>query len=70
MKLHSFHGNLLGNFKDWGYMYKNTHVSAATHAKTLNLVSNYSEDVSLLHDDRICKLSNLNIHNFDEIIII
>ena len=38
MKLDSFHGNLLGNFKEWGYMYKDTHVSAATHAKTLNLV--------------------------------
>ena len=64
MKLHSFDDNILGNFKDWGYTYKNTHVSAATHAKTLNLVSNYFEDVSLLHDGQICKLSNSNIHKF------
>ena len=64
VKLHSFHGNLLGNFKDWWYTYKNTHVSPATYAKTLKLVSNYFEDVSLLHDGRICKLSNSNIHKF------
>ena len=39
-KLHGFHDNSLGNFKDLGVPTKNTPISPATHAKTLNLVTN------------------------------
>ena len=31
MKIHGFHGNPLCEFKEWGYTYKNTYISIATH---------------------------------------
>ena len=40
VKLHGFHGNPKYNFKEWGCTYKNTRISAATHPRILNLVSN------------------------------
>ena len=40
VELHGFHGNPLHNFKERGCTYKNTHISAAIHPRTLNLVSN------------------------------
>ena len=62
VKLHGFHGNPLCDFKEWGCFYKNTHISAATHHSTLNLVSNLFKDMAVVLAGWICKLSNLNIH--------
>ena len=31
MKCHGLNGNPLCDLKEWGYMYKNTHISTATH---------------------------------------
>ena len=64
VKLHDFHGNPLCDCKEWGCFYKNTHISAATYLKTLNLVSNLFKDIAGALDGWICKLSNLNIHEF------
>ena len=64
VKLHGFHGNTLCDFKEWGVPSKKTHISAATHHITLNLISNFSLDMARLLDDKICKLSNLNIQEF------
>ena len=64
VKLHGFHGNLLCDFKEWGCFYKNSHISAATRPRTLNLVSNLAKDISVVLAGWICKLSNLNIHEF------
>ena len=50
--------------KNWGCFYKNTHISASTHPKTLNLVSNLFKDIAVVLAGWICKLSNLNIHEF------
>ena len=47
-----------------GMFLENTHISAATRQRILKLVSNLSEDISLLLAGQICKLSNLNIHEF------
>ena len=62
MKLHGFHSNSLCDFKECGCTCKNTHISAATPHRTLNLVSNQLQDIARSLCDRICKLSNLNIH--------
>ena len=41
---------------------KNIHISAASHSRTLNLVSSYFSGKARLQDCWICKLSHLNIH--------
>ena len=66
VKLHDFHGHPLCDFKEWGCFYKTNHISAATHSKTLNLVSKLTvfKDIAVVHAGWICKLSNLNIHEF------
>ena len=38
MKFYGLRGNPLCDFKEWGCTYKNTHISAATHPRILNLV--------------------------------
>ena len=43
---------------------QNTNISAATRHRILNLVSNLSKDIALLLAGQICKLSNLNIREF------
>ena len=63
-EMHGFHGNPLCDFKEYGCTYKNAHISAATYPRTLNLVSNYFKDIAPLLDGWICKLYNLNIHEF------
>ena len=65
MKLHGFHGNPC-DFREWGCFYKNTHISAATHPRTLNLVTSLFEDIAVVLAGWICKLSYLNIHEFRE----
>ena len=50
--------------KNGGVSTKYTHISAATHPKALNLVSNLFKDIAVVLAGRICKLSNLNIHEF------
>ena len=55
-------------FQSMGMFLENTHISAATRHRILKLVSNLSEDISLLLAGQICKLSNLNIHAFQFII--
>ena len=40
MKFHGFHGNPLCDFKEWGYTYKNTHISTVSHPRLLNMVPN------------------------------
>ena len=64
VKVHAFHGNPLCFFKEWECFYKTTHISAATHPKTLNLVSNLFKDIAVVLAGWMCKLSNLNIHEF------
>ena len=44
--------------------YKNTHISAETRHRILNLVSNLSKDITMLLAGWKCKLSNLTIHEF------
>ena len=51
-------------FQGMGCFYKNTHISAATHPRTLNLVSNLFKDIAVVFAGGISKLSNLNIHEF------
>ena len=51
MKFHGFHGNLLSDFKEWVCAYK-THIAAATHSRVLNVVPNYSLDLSVLFCSR------------------
>ena len=45
--LHGFHGNPLYDFEEWECFYKNTHISAATHPRTVNLVSNLPKDIAV-----------------------
>ena len=40
VKLHSFNGNPLNDFKEWGCICNISHISAANYPRTLNLVSN------------------------------
>ena len=40
VQLHGFNGKTLPDIKEWVCAYKNTHISAATHPRTLKLVSN------------------------------
>ena len=63
-KIHGFHGNPLYDFKDWEHSYKNIHISAASHPRAHNLLSNLSAEIALFHDDQMFKLSNINIHEF------
>ena len=56
------HDTPLCDFKDWECSFKNIHISAASHPRTLNLVSSYLTDKACLQDCWICKLPNLNIH--------
>ena len=49
-----------------GDFYKNTHISAATRHRTLNLVSNLSKDMALLLAGRICIISIRIFVNFNE----
>ena len=35
-----FHGNPLCDFKEWGYMHKNTRISTARRPRLLNMVPN------------------------------
>ena len=63
-KLHGFHGNPVCDFKEWGCFYENTHISGATHPRTLNLVSNLFKDIAVVLAGWICKSSDLNIHEF------
>ena len=51
-------------FQRMGVFLQNAHISAATRHRILNLVSNLSEDIAHLLAGQICKLSNLNIHEF------
>ena len=66
VKLHGFHAKPLRNFKEWGCLYKNTHISAATHPRTLHLVSYLFKDIAVVLAGWISKLFNLNIMNFNE----
>ena len=50
--------------QEWGCNYKNIHISAATHPRTLNLVSNQLLDLAHLHDGWLCKYFNFHIHKF------
>ena len=52
------------DFKECMCTYKNTHISAATYPRTLNLVSKKSINIACSHDGLICKLSNFHIHEF------
>ena len=63
-KIHGFHGKPLYDFKDWEHSYKNIHISAASHPRAHNLLSNKSAEISLFHNDQISKLSSMNIHVF------
>ena len=38
VELHDFHGNPMWASKEWGWPYKNTQFSAATHPELSNLV--------------------------------
>ena len=38
MKFNGFHGNTLCDFKEWGYTYKTTHISTASHPGSLDMV--------------------------------
>ena len=40
------------------------HISAVSHPRAHNLLSNKSAEVALFHDDQIFKLSYRNIHEF------
>ena len=62
LKWHGSHGNPLWDFKDWECSFKFIYISAASHSRTLNLVSSYFADKARLQDCQICKLSYLNIH--------
>ena len=64
VKLHGFHDNPLCDFKEWGCFYKNTHISAASHPRIINVVSNVFKDIAVVLAGWICKLSNMNIHEF------
>ena len=44
LKWHGFHGNPICDFKDWECSFKNIHISAAAHPRTLILVSSYFAD--------------------------
>ena len=39
-KIHGFHGNPLYDFKDCDHSYKNIHITAASHPRAHNLLSN------------------------------
>ena len=43
---------------------KKTHISAATHARIINFVSNQTVHIFLSFVDLICKLFNLHIHEY------
>ena len=45
-----------------GCFFKNTHITAATHPRILNLVPNLFLDITIVICGSICKLSNFNIH--------
>ena len=62
VKLHGFHGNQLCDFRELGCTYKLTHISAATHPRLLNIVSNKRLDITIIPNGRKCKLSYFNIH--------
>ena len=55
VKLHSFNGNLLCDFREWGYTYKNVHISAASHYRILNLASHLFVAIAVLQDGQVCK---------------
>ena len=63
-KIHGSHGNPLYDFKDWEHSYKNIHISAASHPRAHNLLSNLSAEIALFHDDQISKSSYMDIHEF------
>ena len=55
LKWHGFHVNPLRDSKDWECSFKNIYISAASHPRTINLVSSYFADKARLQDCRICK---------------
>ena len=63
-KIHGFHSNPLFDFKDCEHSFKNIHISAASHPRAHNLLSNQSAEIALFPDDQIFKLSYMNIHEF------
>ena len=62
LKWHGFHGNPLCDVKDWECSFKNIHISAASHPRTITLVSSYFSDKARLQDCQICKSPHLNFH--------
>ena len=62
-KINGSHGNPLYDFKDWEHSYKTIHISAASHSRAHNLVSNLSAEIALFHVGQIFK-SNMIIHEF------
>ena len=50
VQLHLFNEKTLSDIKEWVCAYKNTHISAATQSRTLNLVSNLLLDIARSHD--------------------
>ena len=64
VKLHGSYDNQLCDIKEWVCFYKNTYISAVTCHRIRNLVSNLFKNIALLLACWICKISNLNIHEF------
>ena len=62
MKYYGFHGNPFGDFKECGYTYKDTHSSAATHHRILNLVPHSFLDIPVIITSWISYLSDIHIH--------
>ena len=54
---------ILFTFKELG-LYLKTRISAATHPRTINLVSIQILDIALLSDGLICKVSNFHINDY------
>ena len=50
VQLHGFNGKTLPDIKEWVCANKNTHILAAAHPRTLNLVSNKLLDIACLYD--------------------
>ena len=46
------------------YTYKITHISAVTCPRVPDMVSNNSQDTTILPSDSKCKYSNFNINEF------
>ena len=62
MKFHGFHVNPLCDLKEWGCIYKNTHISIGTHPKLLNMIPNLFLDIEVLFGSLIYRGSYMGAH--------